>query len=249
MKNEVVLLAKLQHRNLVRLRGCCIEEHERLLVYEFLTNNSLDKILFGACTLRIIEGIGRGLLYLHEDIYRDLKASNILLDAYMNSKISDFGLAKLFSIDSSMGNTSHIAGTYGYMVSSRPNRTSSATAYVLVREIVTGRRNSYTHALGPSEDRLPMYRLEAQPLLEECPDEGLRAQEMLMCIHVGLPCVQRTRTSAPAWRRSSSCSTAAPSRYRRPSMASVVVLGRGITVTSAARQSLMDVATSGGPVH
>ncbi|XP_068319357.1 probable LRR receptor-like serine/threonine-protein kinase At1g56140 [Pyrus communis] len=161
--SEIATISAVQHRNLVKLYGCCIEGSHHILVYEYLENKSLDQALFGTSNLHldwptrfnILLGTARGLAYLHEEsrprvVHRDVKASNILLDAELSPKISDFGLAKLYD-DKKTHISTRVAGTIGYLAPEYAlfgHLTEKADVFgfgVVVLEILSGRPNSYNN--------------------------------------------------------------------------------------------------------
>ncbi|KAL3378546.1 hypothetical protein AABB24_004460 [Solanum stoloniferum] len=156
---EVEIISRVHHRHLVSLVGYCISEQQRLLVYDYVPNDTLDYHLHGkgmptmdwATRVKVAAGAARGLAYLHEDchpriIHRDIKTSNILLDINFEAQVADFGLARLAGDASSTHVTTRVMGTFGYLApeyasSGKLTEKSDVYSYgVVLLELITGRK-------------------------------------------------------------------------------------------------------------
>ncbi|XP_050224854.1 cysteine-rich receptor-like protein kinase 46 [Mercurialis annua] len=218
--NEMDIISRAQHKNLVRFLGCCFTSVDSFLVYEYLANRSLDLALFDPekkkelCWKRrlfIITGAAEGLEYLHKDcqiriIHRDIKASNVLLDLKYKAKISDFGLARFYSCDHSLINTA-IAGTLGYMAPeyiAKGRLTEKVDVYsfgVLVIEIVTGVENNKHQSDDLYETLVTLAWKHFQSnSIREIVDKSMEiedVEEIERVVQIGLLCTQESPNLRP----------------------------------------------------
>ncbi|KAJ1283832.1 hypothetical protein BS78_03G157100 [Paspalum vaginatum] len=225
-RNEIRSIAKLQHINLVKLIGCCMEQNEKILVYEYMPNRSLDDIfkdvakwasLTWPIRQHIINGIAQGLLYIHNllqpetrIVHRDLKASNILLDIELNPKISDFGIA-MFSSSATESQDIVPMGTPGYMApecfcgSSITVKSDVFSFGVLILEIISGRKVATSFRRYKGSDNLMAYawRLWEDGNCKQLIDNSLsveehnKEEEIIRCAQIALLCVQANPEDRP----------------------------------------------------
>ncbi|KAL3685552.1 hypothetical protein R1sor_003574 [Riccia sorocarpa] len=219
---ETVVITGIKHRHLIQLKGCCVRDKKRMLVYEFAENGNLVQALWGnersfiltwAQRLKICIGVAKGLSYLHEElqpriIHRDIKPHNILLDKDWNAKIADFGLARTMQGDEWTQATT-IGGTMGYVspeYSTEGLITEKLDVYsygILVLEIVSGRK-----CLDPSASAEEFYlrnwafKLHRESCLSSMAEktliESVPAQEIESLLKIALLCVQETHEKRPS---------------------------------------------------
>ncbi|CAM6057704.1 unnamed protein product, partial [Sphagnum tenellum] len=220
--NEVVSITGVRHKNLVKLKGCCLHHTQRLLVYEYVENKNLAEALWDSnmednifldwpTRFHIFVGIARGLVYLHEElqpciIHRDIKASNILLNNNLSAKIADFGLARLFSDDQSQLFT-QVAGTIGYMspeYATLGQLSTKVDVYsfgVLLLEIISGRKAILQNATSNMYLVEWAWSLHKTNMLISLVDQKIHntivESEMRRAINVALLCVQVETTKRP----------------------------------------------------
>ncbi|CAN1846724.1 L-type lectin-domain containing receptor kinase IV.2 [Linum perenne] len=221
---EIVSMGRLRHRNLVQLLGYCRRKGELLLVYDYMPSGSLDKYLFEPATttlnwpqrFKILRGVASGLLYLHEEweqivLHRDIKASNVLLDADMNGRLGDFGLARLYDHGTNP-QTTHVVGTVGYLAPelSRLGKATTATDVyafgVFMLEVACGKRPIDTTAI-PEEMILVDWVIDCWKRgdILEASDPKLGGdyakEEMEMVMKLGLLCSHNMEAFRPSMRQ------------------------------------------------
>ncbi|KAL2336577.1 hypothetical protein Fmac_011023 [Flemingia macrophylla] len=221
---EIVSIGRLRHRNLVPLLGYCRREGELLLVYDYMPNGSLDKYLYNkprvtlnwSQRFRITKGVAAGLFYLHEEweqvvVHRDIKASNVLLDAELNGRLGDFGLSRLYDHGTDP-HTTHVVGTLGYLAPEH-TRTGKATtssdvfafgAFML--EVVCGRRPIEKVGESGSEILVDwVYNCWKRGEIVEARDQNLgknyRPEEVELVLKLALLCSHSEPLARPSMRQ------------------------------------------------
>ncbi|XP_020223529.1 cold-responsive protein kinase 1 [Cajanus cajan] len=220
---EINVISEIEHENLVKLYGCCVEKNNRILVYNYLENNSLSQTLLGGghssiyfdwrTRCKICVGVARGLAFLHEEVrppivHRDIKASNILLDKDLTPKISDFGLAKLIPANMTHVST-RVAGTIGYLapeyaIGGKLTRKADIYSFgVLLVEIVSGRCN--TNSRLPIEEQFLLERTwelyerkELVGLVDMSLNGEFDAEQACKFLKIGLLCTQESPKLRPS---------------------------------------------------